>query len=223
MNTEQKLKEILDKVGERSYYNYYIDQIDQAKSLDELNEIEAELDLLYYTYDMLDEDESNQIYVDLLDKQEELGGTIDKRPNATPYDVFDLLTLQDLKDFVYMPENKVPGKIKGKSKLPATIFHATKWQITCDIIGNNLADKLLEYTKQKQANKFEKLMQTHIFNKAYFDSYVNSIRDEYAEAAQAKNATHRCLYCGKVTHGANEDLLCDECCEMFGHTYYSQL
>lgn len=223
MNTEQKLKEILDKVGKRSYYNYYTDQIAEAKSLDELNEIEAELDLLYYTYDMLDENESDQIYVDLLNKQEELGGTVDKRPNATPYDVFDLLTLQDLKDFVYMPENKVPSKIKGKSKLPATVFHATKWQITSDIINNNLANKLLEYTKQKQANKFEKLMQTHIFNKAYFDSYIDSIRNDHIAAMQAENATHKCLYCGKTTYGANEDLLCDECYEMFGHTHYSQL
>ena len=34
---------------------------------------------------------------------------------------------------------------------------------------------------------------------------------------------HRCKYCDKMTIGSNEDLLCDDCREMFGHSFYSEL
>ena len=34
---------------------------------------------------------------------------------------------------------------------------------------------------------------------------------------------HRCGYCGEAVFSDNEDLLCDECRSMFGHTFYSEL
>lgn len=34
---------------------------------------------------------------------------------------------------------------------------------------------------------------------------------------------HICKYCGKVTDGEDEDLLCPACRRVFGHTFYSEL
>ena len=34
---------------------------------------------------------------------------------------------------------------------------------------------------------------------------------------------HRCKYCGVLTAGADEDVLCGECREIFGHYRYSEL
>lgn len=34
---------------------------------------------------------------------------------------------------------------------------------------------------------------------------------------------HRCKYCGNWVDGTNEDELCDECKETFGHSLYSEL
>ena len=42
------------------------------------------------------------------------------------------------------------------------------------------------------------------------------------QIAEAKNH-HFCKYCGTVTDGTNKDLLCSECSETFGHTFYSEL
>lgn len=36
-------------------------------------------------------------------------------------------------------------------------------------------------------------------------------------------AFHSCKYCGQVTEGIDEDILCEDCREMFGHTLFSQL
>ena len=34
---------------------------------------------------------------------------------------------------------------------------------------------------------------------------------------------HLCQYCGEIVEGEYEDLLCDECKEIFGHSLYSEL
>lgn len=34
---------------------------------------------------------------------------------------------------------------------------------------------------------------------------------------------HECLYCGGLADGEDEDVLCDDCRETFGHTYYHEL
>jgi hypothetical protein len=36
-------------------------------------------------------------------------------------------------------------------------------------------------------------------------------------------AYHACQYCGQITKGFDEDILCEDCREMFGHTLFSQL
>ena len=34
---------------------------------------------------------------------------------------------------------------------------------------------------------------------------------------------HICKYCGSITRGSNEDALCKDCRELFGHSMFSQL
>ena len=34
---------------------------------------------------------------------------------------------------------------------------------------------------------------------------------------------HVCRYCGQIAIGANSDVLCKECRELFGHSYFSEL
>lgn len=34
---------------------------------------------------------------------------------------------------------------------------------------------------------------------------------------------HRCKYCSCIATGSNINLLCDDCQELFGHTFYSEL
>lgn len=37
------------------------------------------------------------------------------------------------------------------------------------------------------------------------------------------NLFHVCKYCGKVTLGQNQNILCRDCKQIFGHTYFSEL
>ena len=34
---------------------------------------------------------------------------------------------------------------------------------------------------------------------------------------------HICKYCGGIAKGIDEDVLCSECREIFGHAFYSEL
>ena len=34
---------------------------------------------------------------------------------------------------------------------------------------------------------------------------------------------HLCKYCGEVTNGPDEDVLCEDCRYTFGHAFYSEL
>lgn len=38
-----------------------------------------------------------------------------------------------------------------------------------------------------------------------------------------KNNHHRCKYCGSIAKGKDSDVLCDDCRDVFGHTFYSEL
>ena len=49
------------------------------------------------------------------------------------------------------------------------------------------------------------------------------IRPFIKEQEEATGPTHKCKYCGQETEGDDKDLLCPECREAFGHTFYSEL
>lgn len=44
--------------------------------------------------------------------------------------------------------------------------------------------------------------------------------DEDEEDLEGK---HYCKYCGDIVEGENEDVLCDDCKQLFGHSLYSEL
>lgn len=37
------------------------------------------------------------------------------------------------------------------------------------------------------------------------------------------NTHHICKYCGEIAEGTDENVLCSECRELFGHTFYHEL
>ena len=42
-------------------------------------------------------------------------------------------------------------------------------------------------------------------------------------AVHDANTHHICKYCGGVAKGIDEDVLCEECRDVFGHAFYSEL
>ena len=38
-----------------------------------------------------------------------------------------------------------------------------------------------------------------------------------------KKNHHICKYCGGIANGIDSNILCDDCCEVFGHRLYSEL
>lgn len=47
-------------------------------------------------------------------------------------------------------------------------------------------------------------------------------KNKYTSITNLKGK-HICQYCGEVTTGTDEDRLCDDCRETFGHAFYSEL
>ncbi len=52
-----------------------------------------------------------------------------------------------------------------------------------------------------------------------------SFENDGIEVSRIEKASchHWCKYCGGIAEGTDKDLLCDDCRELFGHTYYSEL
>lgn len=48
-------------------------------------------------------------------------------------------------------------------------------------------------------------------------------QNNYVACRQLNKNTHVCKYCGWITDGADDDLLCSECRMDFGHAFYSEL
>lgn len=49
----------------------------------------------------------------------------------------------------------------------------------------------------------------------YFEEEIIAVHDA--------NTHHICKYCGGVAKGIDEDVLCEECRDVFGHAFYSEL
>lgn len=60
-----------------------------------------------------------------------------------------------------------------------------------------------------------------------FLNFVNKVSktDFTPETTEVIDLTgkHTCRYCGSVVTGTDEDILCDECYELFGHRRFSDL
>lgn len=51
----------------------------------------------------------------------------------------------------------------------------------------------------------------------------NDIPDKYAKMINIDDGVNYCKYCGSPTDSVDEDVLCEECRDLFGHTFYSEL
>lgn len=59
--------------------------------------------------------------------------------------------------------------------------------------------------------------------KEYFCSPESIPFAEQPSLQAPSSYTHKCKYCGSVTSGKDEDLLCSNCMATFGHMRYSEL
>lgn len=62
--------------------------------------------------------------------------------------------------------------------------------------------------------------------KSHWDQIKSSLgENDMGELISITNASshHLCGYCGQVVKGTDRNLLCDECRELFGHKYLSEL
>lgn len=66
------------------------------------------------------------------------------------------------------------------------------------------------------------LWEADFFNEENCRKYFNQKGVEVIKIATKKNH-HICKYCGQITDGEMENLLCDECREIFGHTFFNEL
>jgi len=53
----------------------------------------------------------------------------------------------------------------------------------------------------------------------YYEKIHKLIRYEY----ETERGYHECKYCGDTAEGTDEDILCEECQRIFGHTRFSDL
>lgn len=68
--------------------------------------------------------------------------------------------------------------------------------------------------KFKQPLDYPEAVWIRLCNKHYPDEKITAVYD-------ANN--HICKYCGGIANGIDEDILCKECRDVFGHAFFSEL
>lgn len=72
-----------------------------------------------------------------------------------------------------------------------------------------------------------KMFNTNDVAKQAFLNHINSSCDTEFETGDTEiidlSGKHVCKYCGEITDGDYEDLLCEDCRCIFGHALYSEL
>lgn len=66
---------------------------------------------------------------------------------------------------------------------------------------------------------------TYEFDIATKEACLEECEKEGIKVAKIESTKthHVCKYCYCIASGTDEDLLCDECRQLFGHTFYSEL
>ena len=52
---------------------------------------------------------------------------------------------------------------------------------------------------------------------------TNAFKDKKVLDVADGNTHHICKYCGDIAEGTDENVLCADCREIFGHAFYSEL
>lgn len=53
--------------------------------------------------------------------------------------------------------------------------------------------------------------------------HTDAFKDQKVVDVADGNTHHICKYCGDIAEGTDENVLCQECREIFGHAFYSEL
>lgn len=81
-----------------------------------------------------------------------------------------------------------------------------------------LSDEQIEQVKEEARKAFSDLS----VRDELLDSIIRTVAKD-TKKVTLPSGQHICQYCGELTDGENEDLLCPACRELFGHTMYSGL
>lgn len=136
------------------------------------------------------------------------------------------ITKEQMVDYIYHN-----FKIKG-GKLTKKLLNEYSYEELENIIKkNNCENKLEAWINQPKTIKFI-VDGIHNGKKYSYDcEYINEeeCRKEFEadgikiEKIAKKSTHHRCKYCGCIANGTNKDVLCEDCKNIFGHKYYSEL
>lgn len=122
-------------------------------------------------------------------------------------------------------------ELNGK-KLTKARLNNTPYVGLMKIITNNNCEKELEEWINKP--KMEKFMVDGILDGKELSWDTEAVSEEecrkvfksegiIVKKIASKKNNHRCKYCQGIADGKQSDLLCDNCRDTFGHTYYSEL
>lgn len=82
---------------------------------------------------------------------------------------------------------------------------------------NRVLIETVDYTEVINLNK------TYDMSADKWITLLETMLEEKIIAVHDANTHHICKYCGGVAKGIDEDILCEECRDVFGHAFYSEL
>ena len=82
---------------------------------------------------------------------------------------------------------------------------------------NRVLIETVDYTEVINLNK------TYDMSADKWITLLETMLEEKIIAVHDANTHHICKYCGGVAKGIDEDVLCEECRDVFGHAFYSEL
>ena len=134
------------------------------------------------------------------------------------------VTKKTLVDFIQVNFRK-----KGGIKFTKTELNAkTREYLEGIVHKHNVEDKLIAYSESQKyvvigkQNGIEYIYNITAINEEECRKLLEEDGVKITFLALKSN-THKCKYCGGLAIGKNKDELCEECKQMFGHHYYSEL
>lgn len=135
-------------------------------------------------------------------------------------------TKSQLVDYIYNNFS-----IKGKKLTKKMLNEMPIEKLESIVVANHCENKLEEWINRPKMIKYMvdgfqdgkalswdcEYPNEEACKKAFEDDGIKVIK------IATKSNHHRCKYCGSIAEGKNSDVLCDECRETFGHTFYSEL
>lgn len=137
--------------------------------------------------------------------------------NATKKDLVNFVNLYVRKDGKKIPKKEL--NLYSKEKLQGIIKKVdlqkefetfvkepkkSKYFVICEKNGNENHFDFKATSKEECINFYEK------------EGYV-------VKTVVSSKKYHRCKYCLGIANGTNKDILCEDCKDLFGHTYFHEL